>query len=111
MNNKVKDGQYRIYRFHFDSPAMRWIDRDNFIEEDPFHYEVDGFEQAVTMLKMLKAYDDYQQKYHGMEPDSCDCYGLEIYLNGEWVEWKTEDCENIQAYIEGDVSYVLGENA
>ena len=47
-------------------------------------------EQAALMLDSLAAYDAFQL-VHYIKPDYANFWALEIFEDGEWVEWSDPD--------------------
>ena len=68
------------------------------IPGEPFRLPVSSVEEAELVLTMLAAYDDFQLR-HNIKPDYASAQGLEVYEGGEWVEWESNDGDNIGAVI------------
>lgn len=69
---------------------------------DPFHVDVDDIRQARKILDTLAAYDLFQWQKK-VKPDYANMGGLEVFEDGEWLEWESADGDNID-------SVDLGEN-
>lgn len=52
----------------------------------PFYVKVESPEQAKFILDILSAYDAFQLVKR-IKPDYSNANGLEIYMDGEWVDW------------------------
>lgn len=61
---------------------------------DPEYYSVNNPEEAIVMINKLA---DAQLKNEFIE---CNAFGLEVFENGEWSEWYSEDGEDIIEYEE-----------
>lgn len=56
----------------------------------PFHVPVDGVIEAKKILDVLARYDAFQFE-NNIKPDYCNAGGLEVFEDGEWCEWYSED--------------------
>ena len=69
---------------------------------NPFHVPVPTIESALLMLNALAEYDAFLLR-EKIRPGYLNVGGLEVFEDGEWVEWhdpKTdEDIEEYQARI------------
>ena len=65
----------------------------------PFYVPVETPQEAVKVLNTLAEYDDFQFKNH-IKPDYSNASGLEIFEDGKWGEWYSEDGENIDELAE-----------
>lgn len=64
----------------------------------PFHVPVKDIEEAMKILDTLAKYDLFQ--YHNnVKPDYSNAGGLEVFENGEWSEWYSEEGEDIDEVI------------
>jgi hypothetical protein len=70
---------------------------------DPFHVTVDSIPEARKILDTLAAYDLFQWQKK-VKPDYANTGGLEVFEDGEWIEWESADGDDID-------SVDLGENA
>lgn len=71
----------------------------------PFRFPVKDEKQAGLFLDVLANYDLFLfEKCDGMRVDYCNMGGLEMFEDGEWIEWdkETEDdyFDDVQAYLE-----------
>lgn len=76
-----KDGDLRIW----------WIPQ---VPMKPYHYPVKSIEEAKHMLDMIAYYDLFQLE-HDIKPDFSNVGGLQVYEEGEWVDWYDEDGNSI----------------
>jgi hypothetical protein len=66
----------------------------------PFHVDLnhvlreDAPEEAKRILRLLADYDLFQLE-NKIKPDYANAQGLEIFEDGEWIEWDNEDGEDI----------------
>lgn len=67
----------------------------------PFHVELDPqpprpalVRDAKRILSILADYDLFQYE-HKIKPDYANAQGLEVFEDGEWVEWYNDDGEDI----------------
>lgn len=58
----------------------------------PFHVSVKDTDQAIFLLRTLANYDLFQLK-HRIKGDYCNQGGLEVFDDGEWVEWHHADSD------------------
>lgn len=76
----IKEGQLRIY----------WIPQIPLKPgEAAFTCFVNSAIEAKKILETLALYDIYQME-HKIKPDFSNVGGLEIYSEGEWIEWYDE---------------------
>lgn len=67
-----------------------------------FHVAVRSLGEALFVINTLGLYDLFQLE-HRIKPDYCNASGLLVFdptdtedgPNGSWVEWETEDGDNI----------------
>lgn len=50
--------------------------------------------EAARIIKLLAEYDLFQYE-NKIKPDYASASGLEIFEGGEWIEWESEDGEDI----------------
>ena len=72
-----KEGDLRVW----------WIPQ---IPGKPFKFPVTTPEEARMLLKALGLYDIFQFE-NNIKPDFCNAGGLEVYEDGEWLEWDDQD--------------------
>ena len=71
-------------------------------ESTPFEVLVSSLEEAANTLRMLEQYDIHAMREAEDEIAlQCNdvCHGLEVYINGEWVEWRTEEFVSFDQYL------------
>ena len=56
----------------------------------PFRVDVEDLAQAKLLIKTLAEYDIFQFE-NNIKPDYCNAGGLEVFEDGEWVEWESLD--------------------
>jgi len=54
-----------------------------------FNYPVKSIAEAKHMLDALAMYDLFQLE-HRIKPDFANMGGLQVYEDGEWLEWENE---------------------
>ena len=64
----------------------------------PFHVPVADLAQAKLILDTLARYDLFQLE-HRIKPDYANVGGLEVFEDGEWIEWEDEEGRNIDAVM------------
>ena len=84
----MKEGQLRVWHI----PQ---------VPGKPFRVEVNTIHEAMIVLKVLANYDIFQFE-NKIKPDYCNAAGLEVYRNGEWEEWSSEEGDCID-----DVMYAV----
>ncbi len=77
VSDSPKEGDLRIW----------WIPQ---IPMKPFHVNVESVEQAKLIYKTLARYDLFQYE-NKIKPDYCNAGGLQVYEDGEWVDWCDEE--------------------
>lgn len=60
----------------------------------PFHAEVASLREAKRLMDTLANYDAFQFK-NNIKPDYCNVGGLQVFEDGEWLDWESEDGRNI----------------
>jgi hypothetical protein len=60
-----------------------WIPQ---VPMQPFHYPITSIAEAKHMLDAFAMYDLFQLE-HNIKPDFSNGGGLEVYEDGEWVDW------------------------
>lgn len=71
--------------------AVWWIPQ---VPMKSFDVPVKDIEQAMFLLDTLAQYDLFQLE-NNVKPDYCNAGGLNVFENGEWLEWENEDGEQI----------------
>ncbi len=61
---------------------------------DAFRAPVRDIREAKNMLSLLASYDQFQLD-HNIKGDYCNAGGLEVFEDGEWIEWENPDGCNI----------------
>ena len=83
MNDKeTKEGTLRVW----------WIPQVPM--NNPFRVVVENINEAILLLNALGNYDLYQLK-NNIKPDYSNVGGLEIFENGEWLEYETKEGDTI----------------
>ncbi len=65
---------------------------------EAFRVSVASVDEAKTVLRVLADYD-LSQLEHRIKPDFANVQGLEVFDDGEWVEWMNENGDDIGAVI------------
>jgi hypothetical protein len=81
-----------IQRQYFFDPQegdlkVWWIPQ---IPGKPFEYPVKTIREARILIDVLGLYDLFQLK-HNIKPDYSNVGGLQIYQDGEWLDWSNDD--------------------
>lgn len=61
---------------------------------EAFRVEVSNPSEGKKILDILAAYDIFQFE-HNVKPDYCNVGGLEVFEDGEWVDWHDADGNDI----------------
>ncbi|HET9063706.1 MAG TPA: hypothetical protein VFO62_10495 [Candidatus Binatia bacterium] len=61
-----------------------------------FFVPVESVAQARLILDTLARYDAFQLE-HNIKPDYSNVGGLEVFEDGEWIEWEDDDGCDISA--------------
>lgn len=90
---------YHHFQTTFPSPiegALRlwWVPQ---VPGKPFNWPMASVEIASAVLDMLAAYDDFQFA-ENVKGDYCNAAGLEVYRNGKWEEWESEEGDCIDEW-------------
>jgi hypothetical protein len=64
-----------------------WIPQ---VPMDQFYAPVESIREAKNMLACLASYDEFQFE-NNIKPDYCNVGGLQIFEDGEWTDWCSED--------------------
>lgn len=65
----------------------------------PFYWKVESPMEAVKLLDILAMYDMFQFE-HNIKPDFSNAGGLEVFEDGEWSDWYSEDGLDIDEWYE-----------
>ena len=76
-----KNGDLRIW----------WIPQ---VPMNGFRVSVSNIREAKLILNTLALYDIFQLE-NNIKPDYCNVGGLEVYEDGEWLEWEDDIGDNI----------------
>lgn len=60
----------------------------------PFHVVVGMLTEAKLIIETLGDYDNFQL-LHKVKPDFSSATGLEVFRDGEWEEWESEQGDDI----------------
>ena len=85
MGELTKEGSLRVW----------WIPQ---APMDPFYVPVKSVEEGVLILDTLAKYDLFQHE-NNVKPDFCNAGGLEVFEDGEWVEWHDEDGNDVDGMM------------
>jgi len=66
---------------------------------EAFYVPVPTPQAGATILELLADYDRFQYE-NAIKPDYCNASGLEVFEDGEWVEWYSNDGEDIDEFAE-----------
>lgn len=69
------------------------------IPGEAFRVSVESPEEAAKVLEILAQYDNFQFEQN-VKPDYSNAAGLEVFEDGEWCEWYSEDGEDIDEYAD-----------
>lgn len=89
-NQKPRNGELRVY--HIPQVPM-----------EAFYVHVNSVVEAKKILIVLADYDLFQLE-RNIKPDYSNAAGLEIFENNEWVDWISENGENIDEVELGNLS-------
>ena len=64
-----------------------------------FHIPVSTPEDAIRVMRILAEYDMFEYK-NNVKDDYFNAQGLEVFEDGEWVDWYNEDGDGIDDYAE-----------
>lgn len=93
MDKKTRRGEHaqRLLR-------VWWIPQ---VPGKPFRVDVASVDQAKLLLTTLARYDLFQLE-HNIKPDYCNAGGLEMFEDGEWVEWYDANGDDIDTLMRID---------
>lgn len=67
-----------------------------------FYVGVDSPEEAAKIMGVLADYDLFQLQER-VKPDYSNAQGLQVFEDGEWVDWYSEDGEDIDEWMQCNV--------
>jgi hypothetical protein len=79
-----KEGTLRVW----------WIPQ---VPMEAFHFPVASAHEAKLILDTLANYDLFQLE-HRIKPDFSNAGGLEVFQDGEWMEWEDENGSDIDEF-------------
>jgi hypothetical protein len=65
----------------------------------PFIVPVPNPEVAIIILNILWDYDNFQYE-ENIKDDYSNVSGLEVFEDGEWCDWYSDDGEDISEYMD-----------
>lgn len=77
----TKEGDLRVW----------WIPQ---IPMEPMYIELKTIREARLVLQTLGEYDAFQYN-NNIKPDYSNVGGLEVFEDGEWIEWSNEEGADI----------------
>lgn len=80
-----KDGDLQVW----------WIPQ---VPMKAFLVPVKNIDEAVLLLNTLALYDLFQL-HNNIKPDYSNVGGLNMFEDGEWMEWNNDDYEDIREYM------------
>lgn len=83
-----KDGDLRVW----------WIPQ---VPMKAFHVPVKTVNEAKLLLRTLADYDLFQYE-NRIKPDYCNTGGLEVFEAEGWMEWESDDFDDIRAVMDAD---------
>lgn len=66
-----------------------------------FEWAIPDLKTASLMLDVLAAYDDFQFA-ENVKGDYCNMGGLQVFQDGEWVDWEDDDGNDFDEYRRSD---------
>ena len=64
------------------------------MDGEPFRVDVANTDEAIKIMDVLGKYDAYQFE-NNIKPDYCNVGGLEVFEDGEWIDWESDDGDTI----------------
>lgn len=64
----------------------------------PFHVSVSSSEEAMKIIDVLARYDRFQFK-HRIKGDYASASGLQVFDDGEWVEWHDDEDRDVMELL------------
>lgn len=92
---KYEDGDLRVF----------WIPQVGM--DGCFYVDVKTASEAILLINSLANYDLFQYE-NKIKPDYANCGGLEVFENGEWVEWINDDGDTIDELISKEIVVDFG---
>lgn len=83
-----KDGDLRVW----------WIPQ---VPMKAFNVPVKTVDEAKLLLRTLADYDLFQYE-NRIKPDYCNMGGLEVFEAEGWMEWESDDFDDIRAEMDAD---------
>lgn len=80
-----------------------WIPQ---VPGNPFLFPVSNLLEAKRVLDILGEYDAFQYE-HGIKPDYSNAGGLHVYEGGVWVDWYSDEGEDIDFYSYQQVKEII----
>ncbi len=71
---------------NYEDARVWWMPQ---VPMTPFYVAVNSTEEAKKILDTLAYYDLFQLEHH-IKPDYSNTGGLEVQVNGKWVEWEDD---------------------
>lgn len=68
---------------------VRWVPR---VPGKPFYVDVKSIKEGVKIMEVLAGYDSFRLE-NGIKGDHANTGGLEVFEDGEWVNWTDPDRE------------------
>lgn len=65
---------------------------------NPFTVDVGSVEEGAKLLTILARYDLYQLQRR-IKPEYCNAGGLQMFEDGEWVDWEQDGYDDPQEFI------------
>ncbi len=72
-----------------------WIPQ---VPTSPFNVPVDSVEMAIKILDTLAEYDKFQLD-NNIKPDYSNAGGLNVWEDGEWLQWENEDGQSVDGLM------------
>lgn len=73
---------------------------------NPFYIEVKTLEEANLLVETLAAYDAFQFD-NNIKPDYSNVGGLQVFEDGEWIDWYDEDGFEFDDYREEKLPKII----
>ena len=90
MSNITKTLDKRFFQTPKENDLRIWWNPQVGRVDDQFYMPVATPEEAKRMLDTLAFYDLYQFE-NRIKGDFANMGGLEVFLDGEWCEWESEE--------------------
>lgn len=89
-----KEGKWLEWQNVDGALRVWWIPQ---VPGSAFHVSVETVEEAQKLMAVLADYDMFQYE-NGIKPDYSNTGGLEVYDEGEWLEWYSEDGDSVDEW-------------